>query len=419
MRENRPVVDEERLWIRFPGGAGKVEEKRSYPLELPHLNGDVRFVLSVEKRGGVWGVREIRVDEEESDADPWEALGDLAALRWYVLSREERRRELPPLLGWWDEGDLTVAACLPEEFGEKRPFAEQAGKDSLRDKRAWLCWWPSPAAWEASRRVVESTPLKRFEVNFFTFNEWIRRPDVLEEEREGFDAEFEGEDLTPEERESLRAFYRADTYARYLRRIRTMLLHFELNGRPVELKVGNVERARAFFREKGLSPLDPAAWAAASHAFDEMPECVLEVLDACGPLGEAVSPTDLKAAIGLYSHMPGSPQLPDFVGAAVCAGSQQVFALAAWLNPLRGEEALDAATEAVMEELTRRGVSKVAVISEEFLPIDVCPCCGKLTLRVPTEWLKPQPVRKRKVGRNDPCPCGSGLKYKKCCGKNR
>jgi len=25
----------------------------------------------------------------------------------------------------------------------------------------------------------------------------------------------------------------------------------------------------------------------------------------------------------------------------------------------------------------------------------------------------PQPV---KVGRNDPCPCGSGKKYKKCCG---
>ena len=30
-----------------------------------------------------------------------------------------------------------------------------------------------------------------------------------------------------------------------------------------------------------------------------------------------------------------------------------------------------------------------------------------------------QPVRKnKKPGRNDPCPCGSGLKYKKCCGKN-
>ena len=30
-----------------------------------------------------------------------------------------------------------------------------------------------------------------------------------------------------------------------------------------------------------------------------------------------------------------------------------------------------------------------------------------------------QPVRSgKKPGRNDPCPCGSGLKYKKCCGKN-
>ena len=26
-------------------------------------------------------------------------------------------------------------------------------------------------------------------------------------------------------------------------------------------------------------------------------------------------------------------------------------------------------------------------------------------------------VREKKIGRNDPCPCGSGKKYKKCCGK--
>jgi len=32
----------------------------------------------------------------------------------------------------------------------------------------------------------------------------------------------------------------------------------------------------------------------------------------------------------------------------------------------------------------------------------------------------PPPVRREapKVGRNDPCPCGSGQKYKKCCGRN-
>ena len=27
-------------------------------------------------------------------------------------------------------------------------------------------------------------------------------------------------------------------------------------------------------------------------------------------------------------------------------------------------------------------------------------------------------VKAKKIGRNDPCPCGSGKKYKYCCGKN-
>ena len=29
---------------------------------------------------------------------------------------------------------------------------------------------------------------------------------------------------------------------------------------------------------------------------------------------------------------------------------------------------------------------------------------------------KPVVNAAKKVGRNDPCPCGSGKKYKKCCG---
>ena len=32
--------------------------------------------------------------------------------------------------------------------------------------------------------------------------------------------------------------------------------------------------------------------------------------------------------------------------------------------------------------------------------------------------VKAQPARSAKVGRNDPCPCGSGKKYKNCCGAN-
>jgi len=34
--------------------------------------------------------------------------------------------------------------------------------------------------------------------------------------------------------------------------------------------------------------------------------------------------------------------------------------------------------------------------------------------------MNPKEAQRRveKVGRNDPCPCGSGRKYKKCCGAN-
>jgi SEC-C motif-containing protein len=43
--------------------------------------------------------------------------------------------------------------------------------------------------------------------------------------------------------------------------------------------------------------------------------------------------------------------------------------------------------------------------------------------KVDGKWLYvdgtfPRPGKKPKSGRNDPCPCGSGLKFKNCCGKN-
>jgi preprotein translocase subunit SecA len=36
----------------------------------------------------------------------------------------------------------------------------------------------------------------------------------------------------------------------------------------------------------------------------------------------------------------------------------------------------------------------------------------------PAQAEAPKPVRTgAKIGRNDPCPCGSGKKYKRCCGQ--
>jgi SEC-C motif domain protein len=41
---------------------------------------------------------------------------------------------------------------------------------------------------------------------------------------------------------------------------------------------------------------------------------------------------------------------------------------------------------------------------------------GGQWLYVGGETVAPQPLRVSKTGRNDPCPCGSGRKFKKCCG---
>jgi preprotein translocase subunit SecA len=37
--------------------------------------------------------------------------------------------------------------------------------------------------------------------------------------------------------------------------------------------------------------------------------------------------------------------------------------------------------------------------------------------QLPEQHVTPFKREEPKVGRNDPCPCGSGKKYKKCCGK--
>ena len=49
-------------------------------------------------------------------------------------------------------------------------------------------------------------------------------------------------------------------------------------------------------------------------------------------------------------------------------------------------------------------------INEEFINKFIVDIFGK-------EKVKKAPKRSTKVGRNDPCPCGSGKKYKQCCGK--
>jgi uncharacterized protein len=52
---------------------------------------------------------------------------------------------------------------------------------------------------------------------------------------------------------------------------------------------------------------------------------------------------------------------------------------------------------------------------------DVVEALPEIVLGIADFWRDPnrglaEPIRSQKIGRNDPCPCGSGKKYKKCCG---
>lgn len=67
------------------------------------------------------------------------------------------------------------------------------------------------------------------------------------------------------------------------------------------------------------------------------------------------------------------------------------------------------------------GFGNLAFLGEpEGLRIDgepVCfDCLDVVTHEIETAFQRePDYQRKLKLGRNDPCPCGSGKKYKKCC----
>ena len=87
--------------------------------------------------------------------------------------------------------------------------------------------------------------------------------------------------------------------------------------------------------------------------------------------------------------------------------------------------------EALRAEEERKAAEAHQVLlnnqSKQPLPSPISVALKREQVAVPTqagvsengEKPKKKPiVKKNKVGRNDPCPCGSGKKYKKCCGMN-
>ena len=79
-----------------------------------------------------------------------------------------------------------------------------------------------------------------------------------------------------------------------------------------------------------------------------------------------------------------------------------------------GYEMFQAMITAIREETVRRMFLVRLAPQQEVKRERVAKETG--TAAATKTVVKQQPVRKdKKVGPNDPCPCGSGKKYKKCC----
>lgn len=85
----------------------------------------------------------------------------------------------------------------------------------------------------------------------------------------------------------------------------------------------------------------------------------------------------------------------------------------------RGESSLPKDRQEELEEHACNLIPEMVVLMNDWIksqsPVDV----GANGL----DWLNAAnsnfgPARSNKVGRNEPCPCGSGRKYKRCCGLN-
>jgi len=81
-----------------------------------------------------------------------------------------------------------------------------------------------------------------------------------------------------------------------------------------------------------------------------------------------------------------------------------------------GFEMFDEMIAAIRDETVRR-IYTARVRSEESVKREKV--AKNISEGASDGTVKRQPIKKiTKIGRNDPCPCGSGKKYKKCCGMN-
>ena len=172
------------------------------------------------------------------------------------------------------------------------------------------------------------------------------------------------------------------------------------------------------YTEEELSSIDREAWR------KELTEKAIEIYESKDKLFASVqgmSPDamrEIEKVILLQNvdrkwmeHLDNMEELKDYIGLNSYAQRDPVA-----MYRLEGAEIFDQMVDDIRENTVRQILSVVPrVQSTERVQVAKATSMGfgdgkKAAPR--------KPATSTKVGRNDPCPCGSGKKYKKCCGQN-
>ncbi len=335
------------------------------PLTLPGGTETEVQIIAHRRKDGTYAVSEILLDISLDKRD----VANIAELCWYIFPAEQRGRKLPPIVESWIEDETVIAACLNHQRygGDREPWGQQLARLSDETNppgpERMLCWWPDRQAWEIARGVVSQTkfvPNVGFAYPFYTFSEWFARPDV-----------------------SVNHTDRATEYARYICKLRTMLLYHMQRNYKVKVTLGNVDTAMQYFKENRLDPNNQTFWSNVVTEFGEMPEVFVERKYPCGPVGVVRSGIERVAVVNMISHLPGVAQSLDCVGAAVFDGDVELCRIFIWCNPLFSASFsasfFEKAMDALFAECDKLNVSQL-MFNDNLVPFNVCPECGEMIL---------------------------------------
>ncbi|MBQ8689273.1 MAG: preprotein translocase subunit SecA [Clostridia bacterium] len=109
-------------------------------------------------------------------------------------------------------------------------------------------------------------------------------------------------------------------------------------------------------------------------------------------------------------HLEDNEELKEYVGLNSYAQRDPVA-----IYRLEAAELFDKMIHDIKEDTVRQVLSAMPSVKLTKREAVAKPTAASVAGSAPA---KSKPASSKKVGRNDPCPCGSGKKYKKCCGIN-